>query len=73
VNFPSSEPQDLLTEHQLAHPFNLGFVGVGIGKTGASLNSINQLFKRKETIGVLVLAPVRVANLTWPLEVSLAL
>lgn len=28
--FPSSKPQDLLTEHLLNHPFALGFVGVGI-------------------------------------------
>ena len=70
MNFPSSEPQDLLTAHQLANPYNLGFVGVGIGKTGASLNAINQLFKAGKTKGVLVMAPMRVANLTWPMEVQ---
>jgi SNF2 family DNA or RNA helicase len=70
MKFPSSEPQDMLTAHQLEHPYNLGFVGVGIGKTGATLNSINQLFKKGEAKGVLVLAPMRVANLTWPMEVQ---
>lgn len=69
VPFPSSVPQDMLTDHLLSPGTGkLGFVGVGIGKTGACYNAINQLFKRKQTIGVLVLAPMRVANLTWPME-----
>ncbi len=68
--FPSSEPQDLLTQHLLDHPHALGFVGVGIGKTAATLSALNKLFQRKQTIGALVLAPMRVANLTWPMEVT---
>jgi len=70
MKFPSSEPQDLLTQHLLDHPHALGFVGVGIGKTAATLSALNKLFQRKQTIGALVLAPMRVANLTWPLEVE---
>lgn len=68
--FPSSEPQRLLTDHLLTHDHALGFVGVGIGKSGASLDALNQLFKAGECIGALVLAPMRVANLTWPMEVE---
>lgn len=68
--FPSSEPQDLLTNHLLEHPHALGFVGVGIGKTAASLAAVNRLFKTRQTKGVLVLAPMRVANLTWPMEIE---
>lgn len=70
MNFPSSEPQDLLTDHLLAHPHALGFVGVGIGKTAATLSAFAKLRKAGESCGALVLAPVRVANLTWPLEVQ---
>ena len=70
MKFPSSEPQDLLTQHLLDHPHALGFVGVGIGKTAATLSALNKLFQRKQTIGALVLAPMRVANLTWPMEVT---
>jgi len=70
MNFPSSEPQDLLTDHLLAHPHALGFVGVGIGKTAATLAAFAHLRKSGESCGALVLAPVRVANLTWPLEVQ---
>ena len=68
--FPSSEPQDLLTDHLLSNPNALGFVGVGIGKTSATLNALNQLFRSKQTTGALILAPMRVANLTWPMEVQ---
>lgn len=67
--YSSSEPQQLLTDHLLTHPHALGFVGVGIGKTAATLDAIDQLFTDGETRGVLVLAPMRVANLTWPMEV----
>lgn len=71
MTFPSSEPQRLLTDHLLSPgKGKLGFVGVGIGKSGASLDAINQLFEQGETRGVLVLAPMRVANLTWPMEVN---
>lgn len=70
MKFPSSKPQDLLTEHLLAHPHALGFVGVGIGKTAATLSAVNQLFKQNKTKGALILAPMRVTNLTWPMEVA---
>lgn len=70
MKFPSSEPQDLLTKHLIEHDHALGFVGVGIGKTAATLSALNKLFHQKKTIGALVLAPMRVANLTWPLEVE---
>lgn len=68
--FPSSEPQDLLTQHLLDHNHALGFVGVGIGKTGATLAAIAKLIKADKCKGVLILAPMRVANLTWPMEVQ---
>ena len=70
MKFPSSEPQDLLTRHLLDHPHALGFVGVGIGKTSATLNALSRLLKSGESKGALVIAPTRVANLTWPMEVQ---
>lgn len=69
MKFLSSDPQRLLTQHLLDHDSAAGFVGVGIGKTGATLDAINQLFKNGLTKGVLIFAPMRVANLTWPDEV----
>lgn len=70
MKFPSSEPQDLLTDHLLAHLHALGFVGVGIGKTSATLNALSHLLKSGKSKGALVMAPMRVANLTWPMEVQ---
>lgn len=69
--FTPAEPQQLLIDHLLTPgPSKLGFVGVGIGKTAASLYALNELLRRGESIGALVLAPMRVANLTWPMEVE---
>ena len=70
MKFPSSEPQDMLTQHLLDHPHALGFVGVGIGKTSATLAALSRLLKSGESKGALVIAPMRVANLTWPMEVQ---
>lgn len=70
MKFLSSDPQRLLTRHLLDHESAAGFVGVGIGKTGATLDAINQLLRSGESKGVLVMAPMRVANLTWPMEVN---
>lgn len=70
MKFPSSKPQDMLTEHLLNHPHALGFVGVGIGKTSATLAALAKLLKSGESKGALVMAPMRVANLTWPMEVQ---
>ena len=70
MKFLSSDPQRLLTQHLLDHDEAAGFVGVGIGKTSATLAAVNQLLRSGESNGVLVLAPMRVANLTWPMEVN---
>lgn len=70
MNFLSSDPQRLLTQHLLDHDEAAGFVGVGIGKTSATLAAVDQLLRSGESNGVLVLAPMRVANLTWPMEVN---
>lgn len=46
------------------------FVGMGLGKTASVLWSLNDLFRDCESTGALVVAPKRVASLTWPMEVS---
>lgn len=70
MKFPGSTPQDMLTEHLLNHPHALGFVGVGIGKTAATLRALSKLIGSGESCGALIVAPMRVANLTWPMEVQ---
>lgn len=70
MKFTPAEPQQLLIDHLLSGNERLGFVGVGIGKTASALAALDALFKEGETVAALVLAPMRVANLTWPMEVN---
>jgi hypothetical protein len=44
------------------------FMGCGLGKTALCLDRIADLNFNLETKGVLVFAPVRVTNMTWPIE-----
>lgn len=62
--------QRLLTQHQLSNQLSAGFVGMGLGKTAASLWSLSGLIYLGEARCVLIVAPRRVAVLTWPNEVE---
>ncbi len=68
-HFTPAEPQRIFIEHMQKHPDVLGFVGVGIGKTASVLYHLNELFLSGEATAALVVAPMRVAALTWPAEV----
>lgn len=46
------------------------FAGCGLGKTASCLWALDDLFADCAIKGVLVVAPLRVANLTWPDEVA---
>lgn len=46
------------------------FAGMGLGKTAMTLAAANQLFRDGAMKGMLVIAPIRVINLTWPNEVA---
>jgi SNF2 family DNA or RNA helicase len=70
VKFVPSEPQQILIDHILANQVTAAFVGMGIGKTGATLYALNELFLNLEIRGALVVAPLRVASITWPNEIS---
>lgn len=69
MRFEPVEPQRILIEHMQKHPNVLGFVGVGIGKTASVLYHLNELFLSGEAVAALVVAPMRVAALTWPAEI----
>jgi SNF2 family DNA or RNA helicase len=62
--------QEVATQHLLENDHAALFAGCGLGKTASTLDAINQLFNDFATIGVLVVAPLRVANLTWKNEVQ---
>lgn len=62
-------PQHIICDHLRKHDDALVFVGMGIGKTAAVLHHLAELFFSAEATAALVVAPLRVANLTWPAEV----
>jgi SNF2 family DNA or RNA helicase len=56
-------------EHLLHNEQCALFVGCGLGKTAAVLDAVNDLFLDGAIRGVLVVAPLRVTNITWPAEI----
>lgn len=70
MNFTLDEPQTIIDEHLQECPDALLFVGMGVGKTAACLHRLNDLFLGCESMGALIIAPMRVANLTWPMEIA---
>lgn len=62
-------PQRIICDHLRKHNDALVFVGMGVGKTAAVLHHLADLFLSGESVAALVVAPLRVANLTWPAEV----
>lgn len=64
-------PQVMIDEHLQECENALLYVGTGIGKTAACLSRISELLLSAEVRSVLIVAPMRVANLTWPMQVQL--
>lgn len=52
------------------NPYSALFIDCGMGKTVISLTLILDLIKHFETDYTLIIAPVRVANETWPTEIG---
>lgn len=63
--------QKYATEFILSHPVAAVFLSMGLGKTVLSLDAIEQLiYDRLEVSKVLVIAPLRVAKVTWSDEIK---
>ena len=62
--------QQLMRGHLLAHERAGAFVGVGLGKTVTTLLSAKDLMADGACRAMLVVAPLRVAQLTWPNEIA---
>ena len=60
---------DFLTDESIN--YKALFAGMGLGKTAMTLAAANHLFKDGAMKGILIVAPIRVINLTWPNEISL--
>lgn len=68
MNFVPDKPQQIFLKHLQQHPNTLGFIGCGIGKTAPCLQHLSEMFLDAGAVAALVVAPMRVANLTWPSE-----
>lgn len=67
----NAEPvQVLAEEHLVNNKFAALFMGTGLGKTAATLAAMCELFRDGRTKAVLVIAPLRVCNFTWPDEMD---
>ncbi len=63
------EPQRIIVEHLRQHKNALVLVGMGIGKSAAVLTRLSEMLLNLDIVGALIIAPLRVTNLTWPAEV----
>lgn len=57
-------------DHLIANTIAAHFVGMGLGKTAATLMALNHLIADGACRGALIVAPLRVSVFTWPEEVA---
>lgn len=62
--------QQLMVDHLLSHDRAYACVGLGCGKTASTLAALNTLFAEGAIRAALVVAPKRVARMTWPNEIA---
>lgn len=62
--------QTEIADHIVDNPFSAVWAGMGAGKTGATLDALDQLLTVGEVRRVLVVAPKRVAAISWPDEIA---
>lgn len=62
--------QELAVDHLYNREEALLFMGCGLGKTSVCLRTLEDLFLDETSRGVLVVAPIRVACMTWPNEIA---
>ena len=71
MNFQPHSYQSFAVDFILSHPIAAVLLDMGLGKTVITLTAIEQLIHdRYEVSRVLVIAPLRVAAMTWPSELQ---
>ena len=70
MEFVPLEHQKLAIDHLYKHDRALLFAGMGLGKTAATIEAFSRRFADGKCRGVLIVAPLRVAVLTWPDEIA---
>lgn len=69
MKYAARPPQVVITDAILDHPRLNVWAGMGIGKTGATLDAFDKLSVAEDG-PTLVVGPLRVAEVTWPDEVA---
>jgi superfamily II DNA or RNA helicase len=62
--------QQRMVDHLLANDRAYASVGLGLGKTASTLAALNALFCEGAIRAALIVAPKRVARMTWPNEIA---
>lgn len=62
--------QEIGIDHLLSYQRAGLFAGLGLGKTSMTLSALDTLYRDAAIRGVLLFAPIRVCNLTWPNEIA---
>ena len=70
MNFTPEPPQKLMIDKIIKQDIVYALVGMGVGKTASVLSAFCQLQRNMEVSSMLVIAPLRVCNLTWCMESS---
>lgn len=70
MKYVAEEPQQRIDAHLQQCKSALILVGMGVGKTAAILTRLSEMIQNAEVSAALVIAPLRVCNLTWPLEIK---
>lgn len=70
MNLPPLPQQSIITDFILAHKEAAIFACPGVGKTRAVIDAVKEMLPDGAIRGVLIIAPLRVALLTWPDELE---
>ena len=71
MRYEPHEYQKYATDFIITHTASAVFLECGLGKSVISLTAINDLMLDSFDVSrTLVIAPLRVANTTWPLELE---
>jgi len=70
MKFTPKPYQQQIIDHVKNHRNSAVFAGCGLGKTASILQAVTELIAAGKIRAVLVIAPLRVANLTWSNEID---
>lgn len=70
MKFVAHDYQKFVIDYIVEHPIAAVILQMGLGKTVCTLSAIDRLLKAGEVKKVLIIAPLRVAKVTWPDEIN---